>query len=260
MEKPGDEAPFRIPQTRDIAPGAWQRWLRRGWEDLRAAPAASLFYGATFVAMGWLLNLSVGRGEYMLALMTGFLLVAPFLAVGIYDISRRREQGELVQLAPTLTAWRANAPAIGLYAVILALLLAAWIRVSVVVVALFFTGGMPDFGHLPEEFLTNPEGLVFLAAYFAAGFGFALLVFATSAVSIPMLLDRPEMDTLTAMIVSFGAVRRNFPAMLAWAVVIAGLTALGIALAYLGLVIAMPVVGHASWHAYRECIAPPELP
>lgn len=255
-----DDAPFKIPQARDISPGAWRSWLRKGWEDLRAAPAASLFYGATFAGMGWLLDLSVGRGEYILALMTGFLLVAPFLAVGIYDISRRREQGETVQLVPTLTAWRANAPAIGLYAVILALLLAAWIRVSVVVVALFFTGGMPDFDHLPVEFLGNPEGLVFLFAYFAAGLGFALLVFATSVVSIPMLLDRPEMDTLTAMIVSFGAVRRNFAIMLAWSLAIAMLTGMGIALAYLGLVLTMPVIGHASWHAYRDAISPAEEP
>lgn len=257
-QNPRDEAPFRMPVVRDIAPGAWRRWLRKGWEDLRASPAASLFYGATFSIMGWLLYLSVGRGEYLLALMTGFLLVAPFLAVGIYDISRRRERGEGVQLVPTLTAWRGNAPAIGLYAVILALLLAAWIRVSVVVVALFFTGGMPDFGHLPDEFLRNPEGLVFLGAYFAAGFGFALLVFATSVVSIPMLLDRPTMDTLTAMIVSFNAVRQNFATMLSWSLAIGALTALGIAPGYLGLIITMPLIGHASWHAYRETIAPAE--
>ncbi|HEX6827898.1 MAG TPA: DUF2189 domain-containing protein, partial [Burkholderiales bacterium] len=130
-----------------MAPGAPWTWLRRAVDDLRWAPAASLFYGAAFAGMGWLLRLAVGHGEYLLALMTGFLLAGPFLAVGLYDLSRRRELGETPRLLPTLTAWRANAPALGFYAVILALLLAAWIRVSIVVVALFFSGGMPDFGH-----------------------------------------------------------------------------------------------------------------
>jgi uncharacterized membrane protein len=140
--------------------------------------------------------------------------------------------------------------------VILALLLAAWIRVSVVVVALFFSGGMPDFGHLPDEFLANPEGLVFLAAYLAAGVGFALLVFATGAVSIPMLLDREKMDALSAMIASFNAVRMNFGVMVLWAAVIVVMTGLGMALYYFGLVLAMPLVGHATWHAYRDAVAP----
>lgn len=239
-----------------MAPGAPWTWLRRAWQDLRWAPAASLFYGATFAGMGWLLRLALGHGEYLLGLMTGFLLAGPFLAVGLYDLSRRRERGEAPRLAPTLNAWRANAPALGFYAVILALLLAAWIRVSVVVVALFFAGGMPDFGHLPEELLGNPEGLVFLAAYLAAGAGFALLVFATSAVSIPMLLDREKVDALSAMIASFNAVRLNFGVMLVWAAAIVVITGLGMALYFAGLVLAMPLVAHATWHAYRDAVAP----
>jgi uncharacterized membrane protein len=254
-DSPTDE-PFRFPVARAVSADAPWSWIRRGWDDLRAAPGPSLFYGAAFSLMGWLLRLSLGHGEYVLALTTGFLLAAPFLAIGLYDISRRRELGEPPRLAPTLTAWRANAPAIGFYSVILALLLAVWIRVSVVVVALFFTGGMPDFGHLPAQLLTHPEGIVFVTAYFAAGAGFALLVFATSVVSIPMLLDREKMDALTAMIVSFNAVRLNFLPMLAWGAIIVVLSGLGIALFYVGLVVAMPLVGHASWHAYRDAVAP----
>ncbi|HET9701244.1 MAG TPA: DUF2189 domain-containing protein [Burkholderiales bacterium] len=248
------EQPFRFPEARVVAPGAPWTWLARAWDDLRWAPGASLFYGAAFAAMGWLMSLAVGRGEYLLALTTGFLLMAPFLAVGLYDLSRRRERGEAPRLAPTLTAWRGNAPALGLYAVILALLLAAWIRVSVVVVALFFTGGMPDLGHLPRELLGNPEGLVFVAAYLAAGLGFALLVFATSVVSIPMLLDRDKMDALSAMIASFNAVRLNRGVMVLWATAIVAITGLGMALYFFGLVLAMPLVGHATWHAYRDAV------
>jgi uncharacterized membrane protein len=176
--------------------------------------------------------------------------------MGLYEVSRRLEQGAPVRLGATLTAWRANLPAIGMYAVILALLMAVWIRVSVVVVALFFEGGMPSARTLLSDILHTEQGIPFLLVYAAAGLGFAPLVFATSVVSLPMLLARSHMDTITAMIVSFNAMRVNFAPMLLWAATIAALTALGFATLYLGLVVAVPVIGHATWHAYRDVVEP----
>ena len=249
---------FRFPEVHALQPGAARRWLRLGWADLRAAPAASLFYGLVLATMGVVLGRFFGDAAYELAFATGFLLVGPFLAMGMYDISRRRERGEPVVLLHTLTAWRANAPAIGFYAVILALLMAVWIRVSVVVVALFFEGGMPNATTLLADLAQTENGLVFLVAYFAAGFGFALLVFASSAVSLPMLLDRERMDTLTAMITSVNALRINFRPMLLWAVLIVVLVALGFVTFYVGLVVVLPWIGHATWHAYRETVRPQE--
>lgn len=243
-----------FPTIRAIPADAPLRWLRRGADDLRAAPRASLFYGSVLAAMGWIVGRFVGHAAYELAFVTGFLLVGPFLAMGLYDISRRHERGEVVRLAATLTAWRGNLPAIGFYAVILALLMAVWIRVSVVVVALFFEGGMPSMQGLLREVIGSENGLAFLIAYLAAGCGFALLVFATSVVSLPMLLDRAQMDTLTAMISSFNAVRLNFKPMLLWAILITVLAAAGFATLYVGLVLTLPLIGHASWHAYREVI------
>ena len=243
-----------FPPIRIIAPGAPWRWLHKGWADLRAAPFASLFYGAVLALMGVVLVRAVGQAAYALALVTGFLLVGPFLSMGLYDVSRRLERGERVALASTLAAWKDNAPAIGFYAVILALLMAVWIRVSVVVVALFFEGGVPTLRTLAHDILNSENGLFFLFAYLAAGAGFALLVFATSVVSLPMLLDRAKMDTLTAMITSFNVLRLNFAAMVLWAAVIVVLTAIGFATFYLGLVVLMPLVGHATWHAYREAV------
>jgi uncharacterized membrane protein len=243
-----------FPPIRSLAPGAPWRWLRKGWADLRTAPGASLFYGAVLAVMGAVLVRMVGQAAYALALVTGFLLVGPFLAMGLYEVSRRRERGQAVALGPTLTAWKANAPAIGFYAVILALLMAVWIRVSVVVVALFFEGGVPTLPTLARDILSSENGLLFLFAYLAAGAGFALLVFATSVVSLPMLLDRQKMDTLTAMITSFNALRTNFAPMALWGAVIVVLTAIGFATLYLGLVILMPLIGHATWHAYRETV------
>ena len=246
-----------FPEIRHIGIDAPPVWLVRGWADLRAAPAASLFYGVVLALMGLVIGRLAGQAAYELAFVTGFLLVGPFLAMGLYDISRRRERGGSVSLRPTLLAWKGNLPAIALYSLILALLMAVWIRVSVVVVALFFEGGMPSMDTLARDILESENGLFFVAAYLAAGSGFALLVFATSAVSLPMLLDREKMDTLTAMITSFNAVRLNFWPMVVWGLLIVGLTAVGFATFYVGLVVLLPVIGHATWHAYRDVVASP---
>ncbi len=253
MSTGSDTAPFVWPRTRALAAGAPWRWLRAGWRDLRAAPFASLFYGAVLAAMGFLL-IHYSSGAIGIAFTTGFLLVGPFLAIGLYDISRRLEHGEPAALRKTLTAWRANFPAIGFYALVLTLLLAVWIRVSLVVVALFFPDGRLTWTGLAESLAASSDAWFFVLAYFAAGLGFALLVFATSALSLPMLLDRDKMDALTAMIVSFNALRANPAQMLAWGACVVALTALGFATFYFGLVVALPVIGHATWHAYREAI------
>jgi uncharacterized membrane protein len=257
-ESPASAPPAPVagmPAVRAVDTRAPWRWLAAGWEDLRAAPGPSLFYGAVLATMGFLLTHSPGKGAVELAFLTGFLIVGPFLLMGLYDISRRVRRGERVMLGPTLTAWQANVPAIGFYALILALLLAVWIRISIVVVALFFEGAAPSIGALARSALDSPDTLAFVAVYAAAGAGFALLVFATSAVSLPLLLDRPQTDTVTAMIVSFNAVRTSFRPMLLWAAIVVALTAAGFATFYLGLVVALPLVGHATWHAYRDVVA-----
>jgi uncharacterized membrane protein len=253
MSAGGDAAPFVWPKARALAAGAPLRWLRAGWRDLRAAPVPSLFYGVVLAAMGFLL-VRYSSGAIGIAFTTGFLLVGPFLAIGLYDISRRLERGEATALRGTLTAWRANFPAIGFYALVLTLLLAVWIRVSLVVVALFFPDGKLTWAGLAESLAASPDAWFFVLAYVAAGLGFALLVFATSALSLPMLLDRERMDALTAMIVSFNALRANLAQMLAWGACVVALTALGFATFYFGLTLALPVIGHATWHAYREAI------
>jgi len=251
------DSPFAWPRVRAIDTRAPWRWLRQGWDDLRAAPAAGLFYGTVLTVMGFALT-RYYAGAVGLALTTGFLLVGPFLAIGLYEVSRRRARGEAVALAPTLLAWKANFPSIGFYALILTLSLAVWIRVSVVVVALFFPDGTPTLVEFIAALGRSPDAWGFLLAYAAAGSGLALLVFATSAVSLPMLLDREKMDCVSAMIVSFNVLRTNFRPMLVWGAIVVTLTAAGFASLYLGLIVALPVIGHATWHAYRETVAPAE--
>lgn len=244
---PRDEERFVWPRVRRLAPGALRRWFAAGWADLAAAPGPSLFYGAALAIMGLALTRFFG-GAIGIALTTGFLLVGPFLAIGLYELSRQRERGEPPRLAPSLVAWRANFPSIGFYALILTLLLAVWIRVSMVVVALAFPEGRIDWG--------AADAWLFAAAYAAAGGALALFVFATSSLSLPLLLDRRDMDTISAAIVSFNALRANFATMLAWAACIVALTAAGFATFYAGLAVVLPLVGHMTWHAYRELIDP----
>jgi uncharacterized membrane protein len=247
-----------LPPIRTVGMDAPWRWLRAGWRDFRAATGTSLFYGVALTAMGVLLTQTWGKGAIEIAFLTGFLLVGPFLAMGLYDISRRLHAGRPVVVGDTMAAWKANRGAIGFYAVILALLLAVWVRVSVVVVALFFPSGAPSGAALAAHLLESPDALAFIAAYLAAGCGFALFVFATSVVSLPMLLDREKMDALSAMITSFNALRANFAPMLVWGAIVVVLTGLGFAAFYVGLLVVLPVIGHATWHVYRDVVAGPD--
>lgn len=250
----------KFPKILTVSTGAPFAWLAAGWRDFRAAPGASLFYGLAFVGMGFVLNaLFASRPHITLALGTGFTLIGPFLAIGLYHLSRQRERGEKPELASSLTAWRSNPGSIGFYAIILMLLFAGWARVSVLLVALLFEGSLPTVATFLQHFVFSVENAPFLATYLGVGAGFALLVFALSVVSIPLMMDRGT-DTVTAMIASFLALTRSFPAMLLWAALIATLIFAGLATFYVGLAVTGPLVGHATWHAYRAVVAPVTSP
>lgn len=241
-----------FPEIRQVDLAAPGRWLKAGWDDLRRAGGASLFYGTCFAAGGWLMELVFAHAYALFAaLVCGFLLVAPVLAMGLYELSRRLERGEAPRLAPTLMAWRPNLPNIGILAAVLAVVLLIWARASAVIFALFFEiAALPTFADVVHAIVAF-EQWEFSAVYFLVGGFFALFVFAISVISVPLMLDRGT-DAVTAGLASIGACARNPGPMLLWAACIVALVAVGMATWFLGLIVVMPVLGHATWHAYRD--------
>jgi len=248
-----------FPSVREVDAGAPLRWVSRGFADFKACPIPSLFYGFWFAAMGLLVTIVFEHAyEYTAALTSGFLLLGPFLAMGLYEISRRRELGQSCELRPTLAVWTRNAGNIGIFAVVLGIVFLVWARASLVVFALFYSDELPNLSGFLTQLLAL-ENLEFLLVYFGVGLLFATIVFAASVISVPLMLDRNQ-DAITSMLASIGALARNPGPMLIWAFLIVALTVVGFLSFHLGLVVLMPIVGHASWHAYRDLVAPAAEP
>jgi len=229
------------------------RWLKLGWRDFANAPLPGLFYGACFATMGSLLVLLFRQAPaYVLALSAGFVLVGPFLCLGLYDVSRRLERGERPRLARSLLAWRTRTGTMAIFGTVLLVIEMLWARASLVVFALSFDG-MPDFkGSLLA--LVDPQNLNFIVTYVVLGGVFATLIFAVSVVAMPMILDR-ETDAISAGLTSIRLCLAQPALMLLWGALITTIVVVAMLPWFLGLLVAAPVLGHASWHAYRAAVA-----
>ena len=238
---------------RDLTAADPLRWLHSGWKDFIRAPAIGLFYGACFVVMGWaLLKVYEHAPAYMLALSAGFLLVGPFLCLGLYRTSQRLEQGEKPDFGDSLLAWDTRTAQLGIFGFVLLVLEMLWGRATLVIFAVSFDG-MPDFkGSLLA--LLDPDNIGFIVAWAAVGAVFATLIYAVSVVAMPMILHR-QTDAITAGLTSLRLVLGQPAVMLWWALLIALLIGLALLPWFLGLLVIGPVVGHASWHAYRAAVA-----
>lgn len=242
--------------VRHVAAGRPLHWLRAGLQDIAAMPIASLSYGVLLAAVGYLIvSLASGRPYLVSAALSGFFLAGPFLGIGLYHLSRERGAGRQPRFLDSLTAWRRNAWSIGMFGVMLAFVLLSWERVSAILFALFHGRQPPGIQASWTEALFGAADPLFLASYVLIGGVLAAGVFAVSVIALPMLLDRP-LDPVTAAITSFTATRTNPSAMLVWAVLIVLLVGIGLATAFLGLIVTMPLVAHASWHAYRDLTGP----
>ncbi len=231
----------------------WQ-WLVQGLRDVRRAPGIALFYGLCFWGMArmmvWVFRASP---EYVMSMASGCLLVGPFMAMGLYYVSKQLEQGKPPLLSESLTCWDSHLASMGMLVMVLMVLEMLWGRAAMVVFAISFDTGMPTTANMLQTLL-RPENWEFLLIYTAVGAVFAGLVFASMVVSLPAILDL-DTDALTACITSMRVVASNKGVMLLWGMLITVLIAASFLFYSVGLIVLGPVLGCASWHAYRASVS-----
>lgn len=232
--------------------------LAAGWADFRAHPTYGLFFAAVYVAAGLALAWAVlerGEPQWLALAYAGFPLVGPFTAVGLYEVSRRREAGLPISWGPILGAIRARGDdQIMMIGFILFLGFGLWLFIAHGMSAIFLS---ETIGPTTPALFLKGAGLALILVGSVVGALFALGFFALTVISLPMLVDR-KVDFITAIIVSLGTVRSNRAVMLAWAALVAVLLFLAMLPLFLGLFLVLPVLGHATWHLYRRAVSPAE--
>lgn len=230
--------------------------LRAGWADFAAAPIFGLFFAAVYAVGGLALYwglVSTGQPVWFVAVAAGFPLFAPFAAVGLYEVSRRRQAGLPLDWASVLGAVRGRGDGqLPVMAVIVLLVFGFWIILARGIFAIFFYDS--GVGLYSVAHLATLPGLAMILVGTAVGGLLALALFSITAFSLPMLLDKP-VDFVTAILTSLAAVRAHPQVMLRWAAVIVALLVLGMLPAFLGLLVVLPVLGHATWHLYDRAVA-----
>jgi uncharacterized membrane protein len=247
-----DELPFVAP-CRKLSPWAPFSWVRAGVKDLMQAPQQSLAYGLSVAIMiGIVCMLAWTRGSqwFMFAMLGGFVFLAPLTCIGLYAISAQLERGQ----APLMTrsiraALKRHFGNEMIFALVLLVIFLVWARAAVMVSVFFPTDGEA----------TTMDLIAFFSFGTTIGAVFAAVTFSASAFSLPMIMHR-DVDSITAIVTSVNAVLRNKGAMLVWLTIIVASLLIGIATAFIGLVIIVPVIGYAAWHGYLETIDASDFP
>ena len=245
------ELPFVAP-PRMLATGASWGWLRRGGQDLLAAPVQSLSYGVLLAGLGTVIALMSWRFGLLalyVGLASGFVFVGPFLSMGLYSISHQLELGRRPSLGFALREGRDHLRDTLVVGLCLLIVLLVWARAATI---------MSVFRPI-EAFPTWRDLVPYFGIGTLVGALFCAVVFAATAFSLPMLLDR-RADAVTAVVTSVNATLRNKAAMLVWALLIVAAVLVGFATLFLGFVVLMPLLGHATWHAYRDTIDASQWP
>lgn len=257
MNAAASTSEFRLPAIRAVGSEAPWRWLAAGWRDIARHPGLSLGYGLVFtlichgvLALLYTFNLLA----LAIPVAAAAVFLGPLMAVGLYELSRRIAGNEPVGLGDIAIVRTASPAQIAFMGLVLAFFALAWIRVATLLFALFFGASTLPLDQLVRTLLLTFDGITFLAVGTAIGAALSLLAFAVSAVSIPRLVDT-QTDAISAIATSVTAVRRNFWPMILWAWLIGVLTAVGIATLFVGFIVIFPLVGHATWHAYRALVA-----
>lgn len=232
------------------------RWLTRGWNDLRTYYRITLAHGALLTALGGILLMLGSTHPYLIAAaITGFLLVGPVMTAGVMEVSRRAESGESLSFDASLDGFTRNRSALFDFALVLAGIAVLWLLASEVLLRSMFAVESPSLGELLYDGVLQGISGPQLLAYVAVGGLLAAIVFVVSAVAVPLIIDRPA-SAGDAIRASVRAVFTNLPAMIVWSAMLVVLTALGFATLLIGMIWIAPLLGHATWHAYRDLIAP----
>ncbi len=248
----------KVPQIQTLKMSDLGAALKSGWHDFRRAPGMGLLFALIYVLGGWALYLFFVVTEqvwWAIPITVGFPLLAPFLAVGLYEVSRRLETGESWTLPDIFgVVWHQRLRQLPLMSWVIIVYFLFWSFFAHMLFALFMGPAVLMNISSSYAYLVQVEGLLMLIV--GTGFGaiFALVLFCLTVISLPLLLDK-ELDFVTAMLTSLATVRHNLAVMLAWGALIAGLTFAAMLPALLGLFIVLPVLGHASWHVYRRALA-----
>lgn len=236
--------------------------LAAGLSDFRAAPVYGLTIGAFFAVGGLFVILSaaaLNMSYLSYPAAAGFVLIGPFAAVGLYEVSRRLASGQEISWSKVFgTMWAQKGRELSWMAFVVLFIQIMWMYQVRLLLALFL--GFRSFASFEEfltELITTPEGLMFLAIGHVVGAVLSLLLFSLTVISFPLLLEE-DRDFITAMITSVRAVVTSPVPMIGWAFVVTAVLIVSMAPAFLGLIVTLPVLGHTTWHLYRKCVAAPE--
>ena len=235
-------------------------WLKLGWRDLTQAPGVSLAYGLIFTGVGALLTLGLALMDQLViapVVMSGFALIAPALAIGIYQVSRAMERGEKPRFRMVISRYPGRLSQIAFLSLLLLMLLLLWVRVAQFIFILVSPDAPIEPGPFLEYILTTPQGLSLAVIGTLVGAVLAAAAFAISAIAFPMLVDQ-DVDAITALVASIRAVFSQPFVMLTWAWLIAFMVTAGIAVFLIGLTVTFPWIAHATWHAYKDFAPEPE--
>jgi len=255
-----DEHPDKRPEQRPEAPtfaqlpndSAWQ-WLREGWQDMVRSRFVGVVYGFAFVIMGFMIaNVYANYWQLTMGLIAGFFLVGPFLSTGIYDLSRQLDESGRSSLLQSFLCWRRNLGAISFFSLILTFAMIVWARVSLIIFALFSTTDFPTLQIILST-VFSAVNIGFLAIWALTGFVFGSAIFAIGAISVALMLDR-QADTMSAVFASAQCLYRSPRPMFTWAATIVLIIGASLLLGFVPLLITAPLIGHATWRAYKACL------
>lgn len=246
---------FKLPHIREVDAARPLHWLRLGWADLREHAFASIAYGIVLAFIGYLILAFAATRPYLTtASISGFFLVGPLAAAGLYEISRRAATNQPADLMSSLRGVLHNYESLLSIGLVLAVAMISWERLSALLFALLVPAEIYGLDGIISTLFLSGQHLGFVAAYILAGGLIAASIFVMTVVAVPMLMDR-DTDIISAMMSSVRAVSLNRRAMLVWAVLIVVFTGIGFATMMIGMVILFPLLGHATWHAYRDLVA-----